>query len=269
MAAVIAGLLFLTVAITIVINFFSVFLDIFNFFFGDKRNTSWLLKPLKKEYHIFIANNFTFYKRLNYSQKRTFERRLQKFIDKKNFIAKGDLRAITHEMEALIGASAIQITFGLPSIYLDHFRDIYLYPDTYQSQITGRYHKGEVNTSGIIVLSWNNFLSGYLDPDDGRNLGLHEMAHALKIEDYTRNSEFNFLDQSLLLEFVKLTRLEAIAIMDGRDSFFREYAATNDHEFFAVVVENFFERPELFKRNHLRLYQLTTQLLNQDPLKYI
>ncbi|MFZ6013111.1 MAG: zinc-dependent peptidase [Bacteroidota bacterium] len=54
---------------------------------------------------------------------------------------------------------------------------------------------------------------------------------------------------------------------DPADNFFRPYACTNVHEFFAVSVENFFERPAQFKNELPELYDILTQLLKQDPLK--
>lgn len=249
----------------VVVLIVQVFWSTFSYFFGNKINTSWLIKPLNPAYKGVIKNKCYFYQKLGYRQRKTFEKRLQKFIDGKHFEAKGGLGEVTPEMRALIGATAIQITFGLPTIYLDHFTRIYIYREPYYSKITGHYHKGEANSTGILVLTWDNFEKGYLDPHDGKNLGLHEMAHALKIEDYTPNIEFNFLDQTLIGQFTSETRQESIRINNGEPSFFRSYAATNDHEFFAVVVENFFERPLEFKAAHLKLFQLTCQLLNQDP----
>lgn len=260
---------FLLLGIIIVIalvNAFGILKAIFLYFLGDEVNRHFLLKKLMPAYKAAISRDFKYYKNLNRENREIFERRLQKFIDMKDFVPKGDLREVTDEMKALIGASAIQITFGLPSIYLEHFDRILVYPDTYLSTITDHYHKGEVNSEGIIVLSWSNFVKGYLDDSDGRNLALHEMSHALKIEDYTMDEEYNFFDREIMLKFIKETRLETQRILNGEPSFFREYAASNDHEFFAVVVENFFERPQEFKREHYQLYQLTMQLLNQDPL---
>ncbi len=246
--------------------FYEVMKVTFLYFFGDEVNRHYLFKKLKPAYKTAISRDFSYYKKLNRENREIFERRLQKFIDMKEFVPKGGLKEVTDDMKALIGASAIQITFGLPSIYLEHFDQILVYPDTYLSTITDHYHKGEVNSVGIIVLSWSNFVKGYLDDSDGRNLALHEMSHALKIEDYTSDEAYNFFDQEIMLQFIKETRLEAQRILNGEPSFFREYAASNDHEFFAVVIENFFERPQEFKKEHFGLYKLTTQLLNQDPL---
>ena len=93
-------------------------------------------------------------------------------------------------MTAMIASSAIQLTFGLPKINLKHFERILIYPDEYYSTINKQYHKGEVNPRlKAIVVSWKAFVAGYADPHDGINLGLHEMAHALKLENIIKNGE--------------------------------------------------------------------------------
>ena len=85
-----------------------------------------------------------------------------------------------------------------PLLCCGTFKRILIYPDQYYSTITHRYHKGEVNPAAqAIVLSWNNFLAGYARPDDSLNLGLHEMAHALEIENLIDNDEYDFLPPAI------------------------------------------------------------------------
>ena len=47
-------------------------------------------------------------------------------------------------------------------------------------------------------------------------------------------------------------------------SYFRAYASTNIHEFFAVAVEYFFEDPINFREQRGVLYQATCKVLMQD-----
>ncbi|MCF8368193.1 MAG: zinc-dependent peptidase [Bacteroidales bacterium] len=47
---------------------------------------------------------------------------------------------------------------------------------------------------------------------------------------------------------------------------FRRYAQFNEQEFFAVAMENFFEKPENFKQELPILYNLLSGMLNLDPL---
>jgi MtfA peptidase len=192
-----------------------------------------------------------------------FERRVQKFVDMKTFEGREELE-VTTEMEALVAAAAIQITFGHPSIYFARFKRIILYPDNYFSPVAGNYHKGEVHTGGVIVLSWKNLADGYLNDHDGRNLGLHEMAHALRISDYTPGkTESDFLDRDALMRYRKLAHFEMEKIANGESDLFRQYASVNEHEFFAIAVENFFERPEEFLNYNADLMRVMETLLNQ------
>ena len=181
----------------------------------------------------------------------------------KKFIPRGGLKEVTATMKAIIAASAIQITFGYPGIYFVHFWKILVYQNDYYSEITNKYHQGEVNTRGYVFLSWESFLVGLNNPTSGRNLGLHEMAHALRIENAIRNHEYDFIDFQYLIQFEKLAREEIIQINNG-ESMFRSYAGSNTMELFAIAIENFFERPEKFRNHNPELFDNIGKLLNQD-----
>lgn len=244
--------------------------DIVNYLgFKDWWNRKLFFQSTDPIINRFLRENFHYYQNLSKSDRTTFERRVQKFINMKTFESREDLY-ITLEMEALVAASAIQVTFGYPSVYLSHFDRIILYPDAYYSPAADNYHKGEVHSGGVIVLSWKNLSEGYGLGNDGRNLALHEMAHALRVADFIVNKEQNFLDRSALLDFHRHARIEMEKITYGEESFFRKYAATNDHEFFAIAVENFFERPDEFLKEHPELLRVMERLLNQPrPVRAI
>ncbi len=227
------------------------------------------LPPIKPRYKRVLEQYSDFYQMLPPKKKKLFEGRVQHFINIKEFIPRR-IQKVTEEMKALIAASAIQITFGLPKIYLSHFKRILIYPDDYYSTINKVYHKGEVNPRAkLIVLSWRHFVDGYIDKTDGINLGLHEMAHALRLENYIMNDEYQFFNESDLDLWNFLARKEIKAIRSGEVSMFREYGATDEEEFFAVVIENFFERPRMFSDYCPDLYYATVKLLNQNPLEYL
>ena len=247
-------------------NVFTIIRVVIKWYFGDYLNKYLLVARLDPLYKKPIQKYLKYYQQLNSSEKVFFEKRVQKFINQKQFIARG-MDKITDEMKALIAGAAIQLTFGHPSIYFAHFKRILVYPDSYYSEISRRYHKGEVNMGGLIVLSWKNFAEGYMNNEDGLNLGLHEMAHALHLENATTNEEYGFLDDDVLKVWTDLCYKEIDKMKGGKSDFFRSYAITNSQEFFAVAVENFFERSQEFKERHPKLYDSLTKILNQDPLK--
>ena len=226
-------------------------------------------RPLPKKYITILKKYFHYYNNLNYEDKKLFERKVQYFIYIKEFIPR-QMERITDEMKVLIAACAVQLTFGYPRVFLSHFKRILVYPDNYYSTINQTYHKGEVNPRlKAIVLSWKSFIDGYVDLKDGINLGLHEMAHALRLENRIMNDEYDFFDPKLLDEWHALADMEIERIGNGTSRMFRDYAATNHDEFFAIAVENFFERPSEFKELMPRIYEVLARLLKQDPIKMI
>lgn len=224
------------------------------------------LRNLEEIYKPTLLKYFAFYNLLDPKEQKLFEKRVQKFIDLKKFIPRGGIKEITPEMKAMIAGSAIQLTFGYPDVYFRYFWRILVYPDNYYSTITRKYHKGEVNIKGLIVLSWRSFKEGFADSTDGRNLGLHEMAHALRLINIVQNEEYDFYDRSVMAEFEKEAHNETIKIMNSEGiSLFRSYSATNLDEFFSVAVECFFERAIDFRAYNQKLYNLLTKILKIDP----
>lgn len=212
-----------------------------------------------------LEKYFGYYQVLPEQEKKLFTKRVAKFIRLKQFIPRGGFKVVSSEMKVLIAASAVQITFGHPAVYFRHFWRILIYPDDYYSTITKKYHKGEVHPGGLIVLSWKNFIKGYVEHDSGVNLALHEMAHALHLENAINNDEYDFINAGLIKDLHHM--FKALRKQEDKNRFFRDYAWINFHEFFAVCIENFFERPAKLLENDKSLYHLLSQILKQDTAK--
>ncbi|MEM9895972.1 MAG: zinc-dependent peptidase [Bacteroidota bacterium] len=220
---------------------------------------------LSAQHRNYLQKHFLFYQKLPSLSKKIFEKRLVAFMSSKKFVPR-KMQKVTSEMKVLISASAIQLTFGFPKVKLGFFRYILVFPDAFYSQQNKKFHKGEVNPyKKAIVLSWKYFVEGYIS-QDGRNLGLHEMAHALRLENRIKNAKYNFLNGKVLQEWEQAASKTIKEIRTGTETFFRAYGATNAEEFFAVAVENFFERPSEFHARHPTTYITMCRLLRQDPL---
>jgi Mlc titration factor MtfA (ptsG expression regulator) len=223
------------------------------------------IKPISNQRRR-ILEKFPYYRKLSLKKRIVFESRVQRFISLKEFIPQ-EMKEVTTEMQVLIAASAVQLTFGLPEVQLADFDKIYVYPTKYFSKISNQYHTGEVNPRGIIVLSWEAFKEGYKNPHDGYNLGLHEMAHALSLENIKSDYEENIFDKEDYQNWKTMAHIEYTKIKKGSQSYLRKYAFKDKDEFFPVCIEYFFERPEEFKQERPELYQALSQLLKQDPAK--
>lgn len=220
--------------------------------------------PVPQQYRDILQKYFRYYRDLSDKNKARFELKVTNFIYGKWFIPR-NVSHVPVEAKVLIAASAVQLTFGLPHVYLRHFNKILVYPNNYYSSITKQYHKGEVNPKyGIIVLSWQAFVDGYINQTDSTNVGLHEMAHALRLENIVRYENSRYLNENVLEQFDAWAK--RICASTELNTFFRPYACVNVHEFFAVAVENFFERPARFSEELPELYDIMVKLLSQNPL---
>ena len=241
--------------------------ELSKYFFGYTANPRRSRKRLSTPHSAILDKSFPFYQKLTQKGRSKFQKRLRYFIDSKQFIPK-QMDRITDEMRVLIGACAVQLTFGLPPLRLMYFKQILIYPDKYTSA-NGNLHKGEVNPKyRLIVLSWKDFVEGYANPTNGYNVGLHEFAHALKVEDAIRNEEFDFFSTKMIHELHKEFQQKQSAIAAGNHPILRKYAGTNFDEFFAVCIEYFFERPQELYEAEGGIYTILRFMLKQSPKDY-
>jgi hypothetical protein len=60
--------------------------------------------------------------------------------------------------------------------------------------------------------------------------------------------------------------MEMEQIQEGKNDFFRKRGGADAHEFFAVALENFFERPEEFQKRKPLLFTVLVKLMRQNPI---
>ncbi len=210
-----------------------------------------------------VAKYNPFFSSLNGMNKTRFIQRLQKFIAAKTFVIYD-----THgyrEMPILISATAIQITFGLEKYLLERFPVIAVHPEEYIKTDPLRVLMGNVQ-GNTITLSWKHFLTDYSHPTDGKNVGLHEMAHALQLQNMLPGKK---TDHEFLEDFESYDRKGTdwlISEQLNANTMFDSYALRNKDEFWAASIELFFERPAELKSRYPQLYASICDVLNQDPL---
>lgn len=225
------------------------------------------LVPLSRQEKDVLQEKCKYYQNLSPSKKLSFERRIKYFLMHKKFIGKQSMK-ISNEVRVLVAASFVQLTFGLRPSRLKHFKTIIIYPNRYRSSTTKREHIGEVNTKGCIIFSWEDFMQGFSIPDDAKNVGLHEMTHAIKYADIIYNDdEGHYFDYNNLINFLKIAKIEIQKIRSNENVFLRKYAGVNVDELFAVSIEYFFEKPVEFQKQLPKLYKALSILLNQDPAR--
>ncbi|KDN54508.1 hypothetical protein FEM21_24700 [Flavobacterium seoulense] len=218
-------------------------------------------KKISNEQKVILKDNFPFYNRLSLKKKKYFEHRIEKFIDKYDFEGK-DIE-ITQFMKILIAGNYVMLTFGFRKYLIELFSRIIIYPSSYYSSSNEVYHKGEFNPRmKAIVFSWEDYLLGHQVSNDNLNLGLHEFTHALHFHCLKSNdpSAIIFFD-----EFNKIMQYNNDEDLNAQlrsKAYFRLYAYQNQFEFLAVLLEHFFETPEVFKEHHPELFKIIVRMIN-------
>lgn len=209
-----------------------------------------------------------YYKKLTPAERKRFEWRVYYFITSTRIEFKHFKKSQLINYTAaryLIASVATQIALFLSEDSYDAFHTVIIYPDKYYSPVTGKYHKGETNPSaGVMVLSWNSLNSGFASYSDGINLLMHELAHALWLEHTLLG--YSIFDAEAMEEYEVRAAVVTADMQQTEEHFLRRYALTNEEEFFAVSVENFFERPVQFKRALPELYTTLVNLFKHDPI---
>lgn len=204
-----------------------------------------------------------YFKNLSEAGKLKFIFRLKRILARLQFSTEGNI-AVDEEKQILIAASAVQITFGLKEYDIDTIERIKVFADDIFNTKTKVRYKGLTYMNGNMFISWRHFLAGLKVHDDGINLGLHETAHGLYIMLQQYRGYDNFDD--ILGVWYDYAYDEIDHSNGGRHEFLRKYADANLQEFFAICIENFFERPAEFKKRLPLIYGQLCTFLNQDPL---
>ncbi|WP_395047285.1 zinc-dependent peptidase [Flavobacterium sp.] len=224
-------------------------------------------KKLSDNHKDILSNHFTFYKRLSPKYQQYFDHRVVKFLESIQFVNRENIE-ITFEMKLLIASTSTMLTFGMQKYLYTVIRTIIIYPSSFYSTTNGNLHIGEFNPKlKIVVLSWKDFYKGIKIDDDNLNLGIHEFSHALLFESsqkmrYGATSNYIFSDyyNEIINDLKNSEFLKSL--IDSH--YFRDYAFVNSVEFIAVILEQFFETPEQFKKSFPELFYKVKQMINYD-----
>jgi Mlc titration factor MtfA (ptsG expression regulator) len=244
-------------------------------------------KPISDEWQRMLSQNVPYTRKLPAELQEKLRGFTNVFIHEKTFEGCAGLE-LTDEIKITIAGQACILLLGLEDLssFYDGLRSVLVYPETYVAKVKDHHNgyvveegfqqrHGEAWSRGHVVLAWDEVKKGGANMHDGRNLVFHEFAHLIDY-DYGATAEVesgndsgfwswgswgSIIDQ----EYNKLLR----ALRRNQRTLIDEYGATNLAEFFAVVTENFFERPTELRQQHPELYNQLAEFYHQEPAKYI
>ncbi len=225
-------------------------------------------KKLTANQKKILENEFLFFKKLSNKKKNYFEHRLRGFLNHYQFIGKEEL-VVTDEIKMIIAGTYIMLTFGMRHYLVDAFKAIIIYPSAYFSKANQEYHKGEFNpVMKAVAFSWEDLILGHQLKNDNVNLGLHEFAHVLHFHGMKSNDPSAILFYDEFNKVIRYFNDENLNKKLFQNDYFREYAYENRFEFIAVILEHFFETPQIFKSKYPELYQHVSSMINYNEKNF-
>ena len=203
----------------------------------------------------------------------------QVLLAEKPFIGCAGLQ-ITDEMRVLVAAQAALLLLGGRGSYFANLRQVLIYPgafvvDRLTPDAVGLAHEtrrvlaGESWQQGQLLLSWDDVLAGAADPDDGRNVVIHEFAHQLDQDNGRANGAPWLGRREAYARWSAVLGAEYAALQGrlarGEPGLIEPYAATDPAEFFAVLSEIFFEQPAQLAERHPALHAELARYYGVDP----
>lgn len=230
------------------------------------------VQPLPETYRILLTEQVDFYKELDDAQKIEFENRMQLFLSKVRIT--GVKTTVEDIDKVLIAASAIIPIFGFPDWEYINLHEVLLYPaafnNTFDQEGPDRNTVGLVGDGpyqNIMILSKQDLREGFVNKSEKNNIALHEFVHLIdKIDGAVDGIPEFLMDKQYILPWLDLMHRGIKQIMANRSDI-NPYGAANPAEFFAVVSEYFFERPDLLQTQHPELYNLLATIFRQQPQK--
>ncbi|WP_160716139.1 zinc-dependent peptidase [Chitinophaga solisilvae] len=221
-------------------------------------------------YRQLLEANVRYYQQLGPNDKIRFEEKVERFLKRTHIEGVG---AEPEPLDrVLIAASAIIPIFGFKDWEYFNLTNVILYPDTFDESyqfegnrrnILGMVGSGALN--GQMILSRSALREGFSNTTDKSNTAIHEFVHLLDKSDGTVDGlPTKLLEHSYSIPWMKLVHQTIHEMSEGHTDI-NPYGATNEAEFFAVISEYFFERPDLLAEKHPELYQMLSRIFQQNP----
>jgi Mlc titration factor MtfA (ptsG expression regulator) len=233
-------------------------------------------RPAKKiilpaGYKELLAKHVAFYRSISDAEKIRFENKILEFL---GYVRVHGVGTPVEDIDKLLVASSAVIPiFAFPEWKYYNLRDVLLYPDTFDKEefLSGENHRDTLGMVGngamqrVMILSKPALHFGFKNETGKENTGIHEFVHLLDKEDGAVDGlPEALLNRKYLVPWLELMNQNMEAIYAGKSDI-NIYGATNKAEFFAVVAEYFFARPDIFKEHHKELYDLMTRIFHQEP----
>jgi Mlc titration factor MtfA (ptsG expression regulator) len=127
---------------------------------------------------------------------------------------------------------------------------------------------GESWAQGRVIVSWAEVLAGAADPGDGQNVVLHEFAHQVDQDKGVADGRPWRPTRAQRQRWAAVMGDAFERLRSEPSALISDYGATEPAEFFAVVSELFFERPQALAAEAPAVYRELMLLYQVNPLAW-
>ncbi|GAB3921348.1 zinc-dependent peptidase [Larkinella terrae] len=227
--------------------------------------------PASASYSDLLEEHVAYYRALSNEEKAVFEQRVDQFLSHTRIEGVGT--TVDELDRVLVASSAVITIFGFKDWSFYRLTTVLLYDDRFNTdfETSGKNRNilGMVGEGGALqstmALSKPALHEGFANETSKENTGIHEFVHLLdKADGSTDGAPEYLLDRNHLKPWLQLIHASIADIQKNRSDI-NPYATTNEAEFFAVVSEYFFKRPDLLKEKHPELFATLEEIFQQRP----
>lgn len=207
----------------------------------------------------WLDRHIDFYHILSKSDKIIFEDRIGLFLAEIK-ITQIDKEIPEKDVCLYVASSAIIAFWGLPYWNYGELVEVLVYPEnfTMENQIDSKGNiEGKVFQGGLMdstmILSLPALINDFKLSKDRKNVGIHEFSHLLDKDDGVMDGEPSVFNKEHDVKWFGLLKNEIRKIKNNKSDI-NPYAAKNEAEFFAVIMEYYRENPKKLKKNHSKLF---------------
>ena len=240
--------------------------------FRNKKKSLLFTGPVPDDWKKFLNDKVKFYRLLTNDEKISFENRTQHFLNTTRIT--GINTDVTINDRLLVAASAIIPVFAFPEWEYLNLREVLLYPGSFNDNFQQGNHDSSIlgmvgsgYMEGKMILSKPSLHRGFENENDGRNVGIHEFVHLIdKADGLTDGLPEVLMTRQYAIPWLDLVR-EMMAEIPDKANDINPYGSVNPQEFFSVISEYFFERPQQLQQNHPELYEKLSLFFSTDLSK--
>lgn len=221
------------------------------------------------EWRIVLTRKVSFYNSLTKEEQQLFEFKVHEFLS--NCRITGVQVEIDDTDRLLVASSAVIPIFRFPEWSYTNLYEVLMYPssfdENFRTEGPNRRILGMVGTGymeGKMILSKQALHHGFDNATDKQNTGVHEFIHLIdKSDNRIDGIPAVLLEQQYAIPWITLIEKKIDEIFANKSDV-NPYGATSRVEFFAVISEYFFERPQLLAQKHPELYELLGKIFQHD-----